>query len=102
MKSQFFRLNKLKIIILVITFILIFFINIPALFQPCNWLTTCPDYLVHKVISIYPNFYTQEICGGIAGNCFPSSWSLSMLVFDIITWIIINLVSFSIINKFRK
>jgi len=89
------KINKLKIIILIVTFIIVFFVDIPALFNPCNWLRICPDYLGADIISIYPNFYKHAGCGwGIAHVCWNASWSMKMLVFDIIFWIIFNLIFF--------
>lgn len=99
--KKFFKLSKLKISILITTFIIIFFVNLPALVNYCSW-NDCPDYIGPNIASVYPSFYFTEQCGGIAGKCYPSHISYFMLKFDVLLWIIINLIAFSIIYKYKK
>ena len=100
--KEFFRLNKLKVFVIILTFLIVFFVKIPALFNPCNW-RACPDYIGTDIISVYPSFYKPAGCGwGIAYICWEASWLIPMLVFDIIIWAILNLIIFSIIYKFKK
>jgi len=63
--KEFFIISKLKIIFLVITFFIIFFVNIPILFNPCYW-EACPDYLrTGKIVALHPNFYIPDGCGWV-------------------------------------
>ena len=87
-------------LILIVTFIVAFFVNIPALFQTCSW-RTCPDFVGPRIISFHPNFYPAEVCGGIAGKCYPPSFSLEMLMFDLVLYIILNILILSIFRKFK-
>ena len=100
--KEFFTFTKLKTFFIILTFLILFFANIPALFSPCTW-KTCPDYLGTGIVSGYPNFYKAAGCGwGIAYVCWEASWSLGMLVIDIIIWALLNLVIFSLFYRLRK
>ena len=100
--KEFFRLNKLKVFVIILTFLIVFFVKIPALFESCNW-HDCPDYIGTDIVSLYPSFYRPADCGyGIGYICWEASWSIPMLVFDIVIWAILNLIIFSIIYKFQK
>lgn len=92
-------MKTLKVIILVVTFLIIFWVNIPALFQPCNWRITCPDFMGVRIIAWYPNFYAPEACGGIAGLCYPSFWSIRMIIFDLVLWAIVSSLLIFLISK---
>ncbi len=96
------RLNLLKTTILFLTFAIIFFINIPALSQPCNFGNFCPDFIEDDLVGLHPNFLVPERCGGVGGKCSGPYFSKELLAFDIILWIIINLIAFSLISKSRK
>ena len=101
--KEFFRLDKLKIIIFAITFLIFFFVKIFALLEPCNWSRICPDYIRTDIISIYPNFYRPAGCGfGIVEICWKASWYPIMLIFDVIIWLIVNQIIFSMIYKTKK
>lgn len=89
---------KLRVLLLVVLFLLIFFVNIPALFQPCNWRVQCPDYVGVKVVGWYPNFYIPQRIGGFAGMTYPARWSIGMLVSDVITYSILAII----LTKFKK
>ena len=98
--KEFFRLSKLKIIVLILTFLFVFFVKIPALFSPCTW-RACPDYLGADIVSLYPSFYRPAGCGyGIGYICWEASWSMSML--DIVVWVLLVVIIFFIINKLRN
>jgi len=101
--KEFFKLSRLKVIILILTFIVIFFINISLLFYPCTW-KVCPDYLSKaKIFAFYPNFYIPAGCGyGIGPICWNASWNMIMLIFDTLLWIIANLIIFLIIYKMNN
>lgn len=68
------------------------------MFNSCNW-NPCPDFIGDDIISIHPNFYIGEKCGGITGQCYPPHWNLRMFYFDIVLWIIVNLVIFYFIER---
>lgn len=62
--SDIIKIMKPRVLLLVILFLLVFFVNIPAFSQPCNWRVQCPDYVGVKVVAWYPNFYIPERTGG--------------------------------------
>jgi|SRR3989344_5684140 len=84
---------------LAVTFIVAFFVNIGWFLDPCAR-HVCPDtYGTTPLIAFQPNFHLSQRCGGIAGNCIPAHWSFSVLIFDIVLMIILNLILFFIINR---
>ncbi len=88
-----------KWVSLVATFIIAFFVNVGWFFDACAR-HVCPDsYGIYPLISYQPNFFIGQRCGGFAGNCIPAHWNFSLLIFDIILMVVLNLILFLIINK---
>jgi hypothetical protein len=95
MGKKLFRIASPKLVFLIITFLVIFFVNFPALSNPCSWSHVCPDFIRHSIISYYPNFYSPAGCGyGIAYICWQEKMSYSMLVIDILVWLFVNALFF--------
>ena len=101
--KELFKLNKLKICIIAVAFILAFFTNITALFEPCNWRYVCPDFIRTDIISIYPNFYAPAgtYCG-FACIYYEARWSLIGIAFDIIIWALYSFIILFIIKKLQN
>jgi hypothetical protein len=88
-----------KILIIIITFIIAFFVNIGWFFDVCAR-RLCPDsYGTMPLISSHPNFYLPQRCGGLTGSCVAAQMSLPFFVFDLVLWVLINVVLFLIINR---
>lgn len=79
-------------VFVIVLFIIIFWVNIPAIFQPCNWQVQCPDYIRSDIVALHPNFYYPQVIGGIAGMTYPAHWSIRALVFDIKLFCILVLI----------
>ncbi len=101
--KELFQLNKLKIFIIAAAFVIAFFANITALFEPCNWRYSCPDFMRTGIISIHPNFYLPagNYCG-FACIYYEARVSYIGIVFDIIEWIMITFIIFYIIQKLQS
>jgi len=88
-----------KILTTFITFIITFFVNLGWFFDYCSR-NFCPDsYGPSPLVSLTPNFYSEQKCGGFMGNCIPSHWSISTFIFDLILWVLLTTMLFYIINK---
>ena len=100
--KEILKLNKIKIIILILTFIIVFFVRFDALLQPCNW-RVCPDFIQSSFVLIYPNFYKPAGCGyGIGYICWSSSWSFLILIKDILAWIVLNFAIFLLMQARKQ
>ncbi len=87
---------------MILTFWIVFFVNFPAMLESCNWYT-CPDFIKTDFVSWLPNFYTPAGCGwGITKICWEASWSISMLIEDIVIWMVLNLIVYLTVYTFRK
>ena len=86
-----FRFRWWKLLVLALTFLIFFFVNIPAMAEPCNW-RACPDYIGSDIVSLgHVNFY--EPAGTVCGiGCFyrDARWHPEMLAFDIVVWLVAN------------
>lgn len=100
-KLNLLKLTKEKIISLVITFFVVFFVNRSELFNQCHW-RICPDFISTNIFSLYPNFYRPAGCGyGLAYICWEPSWNFLVLIVDIFLWIVLNLVIFAFISRLK-
>jgi hypothetical protein len=82
----------IRIAFLITTFFIFFFVNIPAMAQPCNW-KACPDFIGTPIIARYPNFYRPTgIYCGIVCLQYEAVWYLDMILFDVALWSFANVV----------
>lgn len=89
----------IKGIVLIVTFVIVFFVNFNWFFNPCAR-HVCPDaYGTSPLISPYPNFYIPQTCGGLAGDCIPAHWSFQRLTSDLIFMLVLDLIFLFVIKK---
>ncbi len=94
-------MKLLKFIISIISLVAIFFIRWQVLFPSQQKWSDMPSSNWSAVPFYYPNFYYPSSCCNVVGQGFPAGWSISSFFILLVLWVLINLISFFIIKKFR-